>query len=157
MMTSPAGFSPSGLPLFTIVPKRAISNPEHSSIDAIDCLLGLNEDKRKLFCEEEYVLFDDCEITYEIFDILLRFAEGNSRNKAVRNMLKNLNSALKKTDSSVSSAVTSFNRYVGKLGNHTENDRFIAMKQIVFKTDKSAGIFDPSELQMGNVAVFEYL
>ena len=66
MMTSPAGFSPSGLPLFTLftsTPKRAISNPEHSSIDPIDCLLAFNEDERKLFYQEEYVLFDDCEIT----------------------------------------------------------------------------------------------
>ena len=85
-MISPAGFSPSGLPLFTSTPKRAISNPEHSGIDPIDCLLGLNEDERKLFCQEEYVLFDDCEITYEILEILFRFAEGYSRNRYVKNM-----------------------------------------------------------------------
>lgn len=154
-MTSPAGFSHPGLPLFSSTPKRTVTtSSKHSRIDPVERLLGLNEDESKLFCQEEYVLFDDCEITYEIFEIILRLAEGYSRNKAVNNMLKNLNKTIKKTDSSISSSVTSFNRYVGKLDKHTENDRSIAMKEIMFKTD-NAGFFDPNELQMGNIVAIK--
>ena len=114
----------------------------------------MNEDESKLFCQEEYVLFDDCEIIHEIFEIILGLAEGYPRNKAVNNMLKNLNKTIKKTDSSISSSVTSFNRYVRKLDKHTKNDRSIAMKEIMFKTD-NAGFFDPNELQMGNIVAIK--
>ena len=125
-MTSPAGFSHPGLPLFSSTPKKMVTtSSKHSRIDSLE---RLNEDESKLFCQEEYVLFDDCKIIYEIFEIILRLAEGYPRNKAVNNMLKNLNKTIKKTDSSISSSVTSFNRYVRKLDKHTKNDRSIAMK-----------------------------
>ncbi len=51
--------------------------------------MGLNESETKLFCQEEYILFDDLEIAYESFKILLTLAEGYPRNNAVNNMLKN--------------------------------------------------------------------
>ena len=155
-MTSPAGFSPADLPLFTSTPKRTVATSfEHSSMGPVERLLGLNESETKLFCQEEYILFDDLEITYEIFEILLRLAEGYPRNKAVNNMLKNLNKTIQKSDASISSSVTCFNRYVGKLEKHTENDRSKAMKEIMFKTDNSAGIFDPTQLKMGKITVIK--
>ena len=114
-----------------------------------DFIKGMSAEAKIEFCNTKKPLHHDCEITYEIFDILIKIAAecAENRNIGVSCMIANLNSSIEIPN--ISNLVKKFNKYVLKHG----NDR-IAMKQLIIcEKPNPLYMFDIDKMDIGEIVL----